>query len=313
MSHPSAALVAMPESPKGIGGLASTRRGILLRPDLLAAGMRDDAIRALVSSSLVQRMQQGALLASPLQPTWEDRMAAAALATPGALVSHTSAARLHGLDGVKTSMLEITIPYGLGGDPRDGVKVHRTRRLMVGDQIGGIPVVTVEQTLLDIAGVRAIPGSDLLKAVASAIRKRQTTIAALEAFVTTCGRGVGGTRRLRTAIARYQDGSPVPGSDGEVAMFEYFAACGIELPKRQFEITLPSGLHIYLDFAWDLRMKTIELDGLESRASPTAHDQELERQNLIWELGWELRRFSPIALRRRPKETYRQIVRFLES
>ena len=275
--------------------------------------MNDDGIRSLVASDLVQRVQQGALLASPLQPTWEDRMAAAALSTPGALVSHTSAARLHGLDGVKTSMLEITIPYGLGGDPRDGVTVHRSRRLLEAAEVGGIPVVTVEQTLLDIAGVRAVPASDLLKAVASAVRKRQTTIVRLESFLETCGRGVGGTRRLRVATARYQDGSPVPGSDGEVAMFEYFAAYGIELPKRQFEITLPSGLHIYLDFAWDLRWKTIEFDGLESRASPTAHDQELERQNAIWELGWELRRFSPIALRQRPKETYRQIVRFLES
>ena len=96
-------------------------------------------------------------------------------------------------------------------------------------------------------------------------------------------------------------------------MFDFLHANGIEVPARQFQLVTREGTPIYLDFAWDLRTKALEFDGLASRADSRAHDQELERQNDILELGWRLRRFSPVALRDRPRETYRKILRYLES
>ena len=302
----------MPSNPDGIGGLARTRRGQLIRPELLASGFTDEQVERYVEVGLLQRVQAGILLAGTMPPSWDDKMLAAVLAAgEAALASHLSAGRLYGLDGIKTATIEITVPYTHGPTP-DGVIVHRTRRPRKANIINGIPVTTVEQTLLDI-GTR-VPMTILLKALASALRRRLTTIVALKVFLKeSTGRGTPGVKKLRAAIARYDDGSPAPGSDGEVAFFEYLDHHGIELPKRQFELTLLNGQKIYLDFAWDERDKAIEYDGLESRADVESHDHELERQNEIWDLGWQLRRYSPKALRDRPKETYRKIVRFLDG
>lgn len=112
--------------------------------------------------------------------------------TPGAAASNTSAARLHELDGIKTSMLEVTIPYASGGGPIKGAHVHRTRRTVDVRVVDGIPVVPVEQALLDLASSRSIGTKTLLEALASAIGKRLTTMVVLRTFMTTCGRGVRG-------------------------------------------------------------------------------------------------------------------------
>ena len=96
-------------------------------------------------------------------------------------------------------------------------------------------------------------------------------------------------------------------------MFLFFDRNGIELPERQKRLELRDGTAIVLDFAWVARTKSIEFDGLGTRADARSHDGELVRQNAIWDLGWQLRRFSPIALRERPRETRRQILRFLRG
>ena len=302
----------MPSIPDGIGGLARTRRGFLIRPELLAEGISDEHLAAIVDRGLAQRVHRGVAFVGATVLSWEDRLYAATLAAgDGALESHTSAGRMYALDGVRTSAIEITIDYLSGAEPQ-GVIVHRTRRPREVAVVRGIPITTIEQTLLDLAPRLATV--DLLKAVACALRRRMTTVVALEVFLATHGgRGVPGVKKLRAAIAKYQDGSPPPGSDGEVAFFEYLERHGIELPKRQLEVIVDDGRRYFLDFAWDERTKAIEFDGLESRADPRSHDAELERQNAIWDLGWGLRRFSPLALRDRPRATYRQIIRFLDD
>src|SRR5680860_622447 len=88
---------------------------------------------------------------SSVSDDWKQRAMAACLwAGDGAALSHKSAALLWGLDGIVTSLVEITTPRALS-DPR--VMIHRSR-LLTGDhvtRVGGIPVTSPTRTLLNLS------------------------------------------------------------------------------------------------------------------------------------------------------------------
>ncbi|MDP9143434.1 MAG: DUF559 domain-containing protein [Actinomycetota bacterium] len=228
-------------------------------------------------------------------------------AGPHALASHRTAAVLWGLDGISGQMIEATVPYSKLPMP-SGVIIHRTRRQLPAAVVDGIPITKVERTLLDLAA--NLPPIILEKALMSAVHLRLTTPDMIAQCLTEDGgRGVKGTKNLRRTLGFVDDG--ITGSPAEVDVMRLVRVAAIPAPDCQFEIEFPDGAKAYPDFAWPHLAKCIEIDGFDAHGSPEALERDLERQNKLLELGWEMRRFSARRVRRNPDGVLAEIVRFV--
>lgn len=290
--------------------LAAERHALIDRQSVLAAGGSDEAIQSRLANGTWKQVHPGVYYMNVTAPTWATRLQAAVLAAgPDALASHRAAGTLWDLEGFSRRTLEVTVPYSAEPEPKD-VVVHRTRRRLPGQSIEGIPVTTVERTLLDLASL--LPGLALSKAVQSAYRKRLTTGERLAAIITEQGgRGVRGTRKLRRVVADAEYDKT--GSPAEVDMAELIRRAGVPIPVPQCEIILPNAVRAYPDFAWPDRMKLVEVDGFETHGTPAAFERDLLRQNMLLELGWHMRRYSAALIRRDPDGVARDLRKFLES
>ncbi len=291
-------------------GAARGRYGFLDRATVLGLGLSDATVTRRIRDGALERSAAGVYQFDATEPSWEARVFRAILsAGPDALASHRTAGALWGLDGVNRNVIEVTVPYTEGPVPM-GFLVHRTRRVLQGVAIDSIPVTSIERTVLDLSAV--LPDSILEKALMSALRENLTTADRIAAVITEQGgRGVRGTKKVRRVLARVGDG--VPGSPSEVDVRRLIRAAPIPSPECQLQIELPGGGNAYPDFAWPDRLKIVEIDGLEAHRSGDALHNDLRRQNMLLDLGWQIRRFSARAVRRDPNGVITEIVRFIKE
>lgn len=294
-----------------VSELAPKQRFLVTRSQVLALGGSDAGINRRVNSGQWQVVQPGVYQVDQRRSAWEDQVLSAVLAAGGgAVASHRAALVLWGLDGISSAPVEITAPYSHNPVP-SGTIVHRTRRPVEATSIGGIPVSTIERTLLDIAAV-LLPLA-ATKAFESAFRKRLTTVDRMFAFLKEQGgRGVKGTRMARRILTNRRDDTSTD-SGAETEALYLMRRAGLPEPILQHRVTTLDGETIRLDFYWALLRKAIEIDGLDAHDSADKLDNDLQRQNKLMDLGIELRRFSARRIRQQPEEFIADVRRFLDS
>jgi very-short-patch-repair endonuclease len=291
-----------------VRGFARANHGLVDRAAVLDVGGSDAVIKRRLKNGRWTAVAPGVYDLNVTDREWRGEVRAATLAAgPHALASHRTAALLWGLDGVRGRMIELTVPFSKEPMP-PGIIVHRTRRLLPGTIVDGIPVTTPARTLLDLA--RFLPYRTLEKAVSSALRLGLATADEVARVLKEQGgRGVTGTRKLRFVLAQVVD--ELTGSPAEVDMDQIIRDAPVPSPKKQHQVPLPDGSNAYPDFAWPDRMKIVEVDGFEAHGQPDAFDHDLIRQNKLMELGWEIRRFSARKVRRDPEGVRAEIIRFI--
>lgn len=300
----------MGRSTDTIRQIASSQRQLVTRSEILEIGGSDGAIRWSLTNGDWTTVQSGVYQVDQRPMEWEGKLMAAVLAAgPGAAVSHRSAFRLWGLEGIHTSVVELTVPYTHGPVP-DEVLVHRTRRPILMIDVAGIPVTTVERTLLDCAAI--LPRLILAKGLDSAIRQDLTTVDAVyDLLVDKGGRGVKGTKQLRWVIGeRLHD--TATGSGSEFELLYHMQMAFLPRPELQFPLFPVNGRRVP-DFYWPDKKKAVEVDGIDAHSSADKLDDDLKRQNELMDMGIELRRFSAREIRHNPKGVVAQIRQFLES
>lgn len=295
---------------KRILGVASSQRFLISRGEVIELGGGDGLINERLRSGRWLRIHDGVYQVDRRPLTWKSTLVAAVLACgPGTLVSNRAALVLWGLDGISRAPVEVTMPFGNLGFP-DGVVVHRTRRPQVPADVGGIPVTTVERTLLSCSARfgRLIVG----KALDSAIRKGLTTVDnCYDVLVEQGGRGVKGTKTFRWVIAeRIHDTATDSGAEFELLYHMQMAF----LPRPELHyVIVVDGQRRILDLYWPDRAKAVEVDGVDAHSSADLLDDDLVRQNGLMNLGIDLRRFSARRIRREPKLVVEEIRQFLEA
>ena len=294
-----------------VSSAAADNRNLITRAVILGDGFSDEHVDVRLQRGSWQRAHAGVYLLGAASLDWRGRLLAAALAAgDGSAAAYRAGIVAWGLDGLRSAPIELTVPYTHGPVP-EGVIVHRSRRPIESVMVDGVPVTPIERTLVDAAS--CLPWLVVEKAMESAVRRQLTTPARIEQFLAEeCGRGVRGTRKLKRIMADRPAGGPA-GSGGEVELLHVVRRMGVEPPVRQFVIALPDGSRAIIDMAWPRRRKLVELDGLDTHGSADALDNDLERQNTLLDLGWELRRWSGRAVRRRPHEVAARIVAFLAA
>jgi very-short-patch-repair endonuclease len=219
--------------------------------------------------------------------------AAVLAAGGGALVSHESAALLHGATGLSPLPITLIAPHG-AHHRLSGIRVHQIddvhRRHRT--RVDGLPVVTPARSIVDLASCLE---HDRLGDVADdLVRLRATTWPAIGgAFNDVVRPGKPGMARL----ARLLDdrcGSEVPAqSKLEQALFTALAAGGLPPPVRQMPIPgrprrLGGGL---VDAAYPDAGIVIEADGRTYHMRLIDMRRDRERDAQVIKAGWVPLRF----------------------
>jgi predicted transcriptional regulator of viral defense system len=166
--------------------------------------------------------------------TWRGQLLAACWATAnGAVASHRSAAAVWELPGGRETPAEITCPRWLRGR-HPGVIVHETKAMYRGDLAirDGIPVTSVERTLLDLAAVSG--DATIEMALDAAARRDLTTFECVRATVVRLSRpGRRGLRRLRRVLDLRSPEAALTDSEAETLLVRALRRHGLPPPVLQ--------------------------------------------------------------------------------
>jgi very-short-patch-repair endonuclease len=291
----------------GLREIAARQHGLVGREQALSMGATDTDIKRRLEVERVEQLHPGVYYLNATPATWKtDVLAAVMAAGPDALASHRCAAVLRCLDAVYGRLVEVTVPYEDSPTP-SGVILHRSRRPNSKSMVDGIPTTSVERNLLDLSAI--LPQIAIEKAARSAIRDGLTDVRRLALELTVSGgRGVRGTKHYRAAIntVAYDQSDSV----AEIDLKAIVEGASIPRPVQQLRVRTPSG-NVYPDFAWVDRGRIVEVDGFETHRDPARFQRDLERQNQLMDLGWEIRRFTASDVRREPERVMAELIKFV--
>jgi len=215
---------------------------------------------------------------------FETRAMAAVLSARGpALVSHVSAAYLHGFERVLEPLrVEITVPRHRRPRARAGIKVHES---LAFDLAGAttcheIPVTGVARTILDCAPLFEKP----VRLLDDALRRRLVSWAELWGCYLShnvVGRNVTPFRR----ILLERDGNTPPGGEFARRMADMLTSAGLPMPAFEHPVVV-DGHTYYLDLAWPQWMVAVECNDAGSHHTPKAFLRDPMKRNRCESAGW---------------------------
>jgi hypothetical protein len=270
-----------------------SQAGVVSRHQALDAGFTGKAVDWQLHSGAWQRMHHGVYATFTGVPSRKAKLWAAVLRVgPGAVLSHETAAEVHGLTDKPSSKIHVSVP----AEQRParyrkipGVVIHRSRCLMPQWQPPWqLPRTTVEDTVLDlIAAARTF--DDAYGWISDAVGRRLTTpeliSQALAARARICWRGW-----ITAALADAADGVHSPLERHYVHGVE--RAHGLPAARRQARRRHGSATR-YLDNLYEPYEVCVELDGAaahpaEGRWRDTRRDNAtlLLQQTQTLRYGW---------------------------
>jgi hypothetical protein len=255
-----------------------------LRPELLASGYTDGELQRLCRGGDIERIRRGAYIEGGVP---DDERAAHILRVRAAMeylsdeavVSHVSAAILHGLPvwGLPLSAVDVT-RGGRRRGGRCGSHVHvRTATLDPAELVvvDGIPVTSVERTIVDVA--RSVPFTQAVVIADGALappaegeQRRQADAGRSVEILAAMRRWPGAPSAQR--VLAFADGRS--GSVGESRSRVALAAAGLPPAELQWELHSHTGARYLADFAWPSRRTIGEFDGQVKYGRELAPGQE---------------------------------------
>lgn len=302
--------------------------GLRTRRSLLDAGFTAAEIRRMCSSGALALVRRGAYTdpADERLETPETRHALLVRATlpllaKGSVISHASAAVLHGLRlwAVRLDRVHVTRDATSGGRTSRRFHLH-TARLREDEivEIDGIAVTTLARTAVDLA--RTLPYQQAVVAVDSALdlqRGRTPGRAPLtrpewDEAITRATGWPGGPAARRVGRFAAEGAESVGESRSRLAI----AAAGLPPPELQLVVPgIARDVDGRVDFAWREQRVVGEFDGrvkygrllVPGQEAGDAVFAEKVREDTIRAAGWtvlrwtwgELREFGPVAARLR--------------
>jgi hypothetical protein len=273
--------------------------GIVTTGQLRAAGKSARQIRAMLDggklvrlgvgiyatadlAELVPRLDIGALLLSA--------GAAVAGLGPSAVVSHETAALLHGLSllGPPPDVLTVTRPPGVGSrSGKPGVRIHSAA--LPAEHVGGrlaVPVTTVSRTVIDLARVQEFRAGVVV--ADSALQQKLTSKKELAAVIAACPRWPGLQRAAQ--VAEFADGraeSPL-----ESLARIVFRDGGLPPPELQVVVTASGEFIGRVDFFWKQFQTVAEVDGAAKYEDKSRASYEFRRDARLRDAGLEVVHFT---------------------
>jgi len=297
-----------------IAALAATQHAVFGLGQLLELGLSERAIRHRVAAGRLHRIHHGVYSLVPRQLlTREGLYMAAVLACgPGAVLSHRSAAVVHGLKDWGGGGIDVTVP-GRTGRRHDGLMIHRSTTLTPQDTtvVNNIPCTTVARTLFDLAEVVNRRGLEIafdrseqqgelnIEAVQAQLRRSPTRPA---------------SSRINALLNEHYIGATLTDSELEEAMFALCRRINAPQPQLQYWILLPDGgAAIRADFAWPSHKLIVEADGVKYHNTHQRREHDNDRDQRLAVHNWRVIHTTKRQITRRAHVLERRLIALLGS
>jgi hypothetical protein len=283
-------------SPAGLADLLDRQLAVASRGQLLALGMRDNAMQYRVrAGGPWQTLLPGVYLAASGMPSLSQKeMAALLYAGPGSLITGPVALMHHSIrnDG-NTNVINVLVPIGRQRMSTGFVSLHRTARMPSRScSAGPVRLALAPRAVADTA--RLLTGyRDVRAVVAEAVQHGRCTVGQLAEELS--GSPIRGSAMLRRALAETADGIR---STAEGDLRSLIKAA--RLPAPLFNPSLYDG-DVLLgkpDAWWPGAGVAIEVDSRAWHLSPEDWDRTRRRHDLMGAAGIIVLHFSPQDLRR---------------
>lgn len=273
--------------------------GVITRAEAIALGMNPRTIDRRIASGLFVSVGQGVMclpgvLANELSAL---RAATAAL---DAIASHESAGRLHGLDGLATSKISVSVPVRRS-NRFEGVIVHQTTDLTEEQitKVDGIPVTDMPRTIIDLAAVLA--PSSLAVVTDQAVRMKVTSYDIVSERLEDLARqGKPGVTKLRKLLEPRLGGQYASDSTLETRLLRLLEEGGLPPPEAQYRPPWLRQVNGRVDLAYTAQRVIVEGDSLKWHGTPEAFQLDRRRDNLAQLAGWVILRFTWEDITERP-------------
>ncbi|HVX43746.1 MAG TPA: DUF559 domain-containing protein [Mycobacteriales bacterium] len=275
--------------------------------DLRAAGMRLRTIERRVKTGRWQRVLPGVVVlhSGPLtRQQW--RRSALAYGGPTAVLSHYTAALLHGLRVTRREQVEATIAHGLTRRSTDAVRFHQSRTLARRVVRHGLPCTTVARTVIDV-GCSMKARDDVRALVSDSVQRGLTSVRAL---LEAADRAPRHGRGLLTATL--EEIAAGARSAGEARLLALVRQAGLPTPILNARLQIGRRL-VIADAYWSRYRLIVEIDGATWHLNAVAWDNDLTRQNALQAAGFAVLRFPYSRLIRDPEGVIQDIRRALDE
>ncbi len=271
---------------RGIAPLLDRQFGLVTRRQLLGLGWGRGAIAHALRTGWLHRVHDGVFsVDARLSP--HARWLAATLATGGVL-SHVSAAALHGLIRDRTIDVEISKTSSL--KPRQGIVVHRPRDLPPGDVMSrsGIRTTTPTRTIVDLA--ETLDQWRVLDVAHEALHRKVLDVDRLRRQPL---QGRKGAASLTALLQRLADREH---SALESALKTLCEHAGLPAPTPQYAL---SDRH-HADLAWPDRQLLVEADSWTFHGNQRQWQRDHDRDLTAATKGWRTIRITHAQVHDQP-------------
>jgi very-short-patch-repair endonuclease len=273
--------------------VALRQRGPVSHRQLRALGFSGSAIQRRVAAGYLHVIHRGVYAVGHAALGKEGRLMAAVLAGgAGALVSHRSAAAMHGV--IDDSRATVDVVTATRRRRRGGIGFHRSRTLHPDDrsEIDGIPVTSLARTLLDLAEV--VPPRRLDYAVEQADRQGRLDLRALNDVIRRNG-GRRGVSPLKKAIASLH---PEAKHAHRGLESDFLRFCREhELPDPTMNVAIGE---FTVDAVWKRQRLVVELDSWTEHRGRTAFEKDRRRDAALRLAGYTIVRVTDRWMREDP-------------
>ena len=265
----------------------------------LRGSRSDQAIRRRARSGGWRRLSRNVYFVASGEPTWWDRLVAAALATglDDVVVCGPTAAELLGIEGAEfEGRIHLASAAPAARRPVGaGVVMHQLQRYddsVV--RIAGIRISAPMRTVLECA--RTLSPHKSVVVIESAVRQRLVTLEEVARAIAEL-RHDRGVVQARRALERV-DLRSESGLETECRLI--LADAGLP-PTSLQTVVVEHGTAYRLDLAYDDLLVGIEVDGREGRAREARFVGDRRRQNaIVRRRTWVILRFTAYDIRRDP-------------
>lgn len=294
-----------------IVGLAALQNGVVTIGQLREVGVGHSSVGRRVNSGLLRRVSSGIYAVTSIESI-DAPVRAALLALPGAVASHTTAARLHAMPVPTGPDVHVLASRGV----HHGLvtaRVHETRLLPAVDVtvVGGFRVTSAARTLCDLASM--LSAARLRHVVETQLIARAPDQHDLMACHRSLARqGRPGVVAMRALLLDLLDDEPFPMSQLELMVMVGLAGRGITFVERQFVPPWHDGVSGVVDFADRVGRTILEADGRRWHAVDQDRRRDAERDRLAAKHGWLVLRVGWHEVAHRTESALDDIVEVFE-
>ncbi len=290
---------------------AEDQHSVLSVDDMLACGASRTWISRQCQLGIFLRVGPSAYRIAGVRRAFENQAVTAVRSARGpALVSHLSAAYLHGFERIQVpGFVDITVPRHRRPRPRGGITVHESSAFEYAGAVvrNRIPVTGVARTILDCATLIDEP----IRLLDDALRRRIVTWG--ELWGCHLSHNVMGRHGIATyrRILSERDGNTPPGGEFARLMARMLTDAGLPPPVFEHPVRVNGQLY-YLDLAWPACLVAVECNDTGSHDTPKAFRRDPMKRNRCEGAGWTYLEFTWWDLVHNTAEVLAQVTAALE-